>query len=67
MPLLALSHPALTRLPPRGYIKKRIRKLCQGKDIAQVSNDPNFLIVPVQLTKTIRHNQFLRCAAGPDI
>ena len=65
MPLLALSDPALTRLPSRDNIKRRIRKLRQGKDISQTPNDPNFPALPVQLTKTIRHDQFLRCDIGP--
>ena len=64
LPLLALSDPALTRLPSRDYIKRRIRKLCQGKDIAQVPNDPNFPAVPVYLSNTPRHDQFLRCDTG---
>ena len=64
-PLLALSDPALTRVPSRDNIKRRIRKLRQGKDIVQAPNDPNFPAVPVQLTKTIRHGQFLRCDTGP--
>ena len=67
LPLLALSDPALTRLPSRENIKRRIRKVSQGKDIAQAPNDPNFPAVPVQLTKTIRHDQFLRCDTGPDM
>ena len=63
-PLLALSDPALTRVASRDNIKRRIRKLRQGKDIAQATNDPNFPAVHVQLTKTIRHDQFLRCDTG---
>ena len=65
LPLLALSDPALTRLPSRDNIKRRIRKLRQRKDIAQAPNDSNFPAVPVQLTKTIHHDQFLRCDTGP--
>ena len=65
MLLLALSDPVLTRLPSLNNIKRRIRKLRQGKNIAQAPNDLNFPVVPVQLTKTIRHDQFLRCDTVP--
>ena len=65
MPLLALSDPGLTRLPSRYNIKRRIRKLRQGKGIAQAPNHPNFPAALVQLTKIIRHDQFLRCDTGP--
>ena len=63
--LLALSDPALTRLLLRDNIKRRIRQLRQRKDIAQAPNDLNFSAVAVQLAKTIRHDQFLRCNTGP--
>jgi len=62
---LGLSNPALARLPTRDNIKRRIRKLRQEKAIVQAPNDPNFIIVPDQLTKTIRQDQFLRCDTGP--
>jgi hypothetical protein len=62
---LGLSDPALARLPTRDNIKRRIRKLRQEKDIIQAPNDPNFPVVPDQLTKTLRQNQFLRCDTGP--
>ncbi|CAF3152751.1 unnamed protein product, partial [Rotaria sp. Silwood2] len=61
-----LSDPGLARLPSRDNIKRRIRKLRQGKNIVQIPNDPNFSIIPVQLTKTFRENQFLHCDTGPD-
>ena len=63
--LLVLSDPALTRLLSRDNMKRRIRKLRQGKDIAQAPNYSNFPAVRVQLTKTIRHDQFLRYDIGP--
>ncbi|CAF4485250.1 unnamed protein product, partial [Rotaria sp. Silwood2] len=59
-----LSDPALARLPTRDNIKRRIKKLRQEKDIIQAPNDLNFPVVPVQLTKTFRQNQFLRCDTG---
>ncbi|CAF3272194.1 unnamed protein product [Rotaria sp. Silwood2] len=59
-----LSDPALARLPTRDNIKRRIKTLRQEKDIIQAPNDLNFPVVPVQLTKTFRQNQFLRCDTG---
>ena len=64
---VGLSDPVLTRLPPRDNIKRRTRKLRQGKNIAQVPNDPNFSAVSVHLSNTLRHDQFLRCDTGPGI
>ena len=61
MLFLGLSDPALARLPRRDNIKRRIRKLRQNNDIDQVSNDTNFPVVPIQLTKTLRANEFFRC------
>ena len=65
--LLALSDSVLARLPSCANIKRRTRKLRQRKDIAQAPSDPNLLIVPVQLTKTVRHDQFLRCDTGSGV
>ena len=62
--LLALSDPVLTRLSSHDNIKRRIRKLSDGRDIARALNDPNFPFVAVQLAKAIRHDQFLRCDTG---
>ena len=64
MLLVGLSDPVLTRLPSRDNIK-RIKKLRQGKNIAQAPNDPNFSAVPVHLSNTPRRDQFLRCDTGP--
>ena len=62
---LGLSDPALAHLPIRDNIKRRIRKLRQNNDIAQASNDANFPVVPIQLTKNLRANEFLCCDTGP--
>ena len=65
MLLVGLSDPVLTRLPSRDNIKRRIRKLCQGKNIAQAPNDLHFSAVPVHLSNTLCYDQFLRRDTGP--
>ena len=62
---LGLFDSVLARLPIRDNIKRRIRKLRQNNDIAQASNNTNFPVVPIQLIKTLRANEFLHCDTDP--
>ena len=60
-----MSDPAISRLPVRDYIKRRVRILRQKNQVVKELNDPNFASVPTPLTETIHGNQFLRCDTGP--
>ncbi|CAF2161520.1 unnamed protein product [Rotaria magnacalcarata] len=60
-----ISEPSIVRLPARDNIKRRIRMLRHNNQVVKDPNDPNFPSVPIQLTKTARKDQFLRCDTGP--
>ncbi|CAF2082278.1 unnamed protein product, partial [Rotaria magnacalcarata] len=60
-----ISDPSIVRLPARDNIKRRIRMLRHNNQVVKEPNDPNFPSVPIQLTKTARKDQFLRCDTGP--
>ena len=62
---LEMSNQAVSRLPTRDNIKRRIRKIRSNNDYAVVPNDPNFILIPSVLCKTERDSQFLRCDTGP--
>ncbi|CAF3298248.1 unnamed protein product [Rotaria socialis] len=60
-----ISDRSIARLPARDNIKRRIRMLRHNNQVVKEPNDPNFPSVPIQLTKTARKDQFLRCDTGP--
>ncbi|CAF1096383.1 unnamed protein product [Rotaria sordida] len=60
-----MSDQAVSRLPIRDNIKRRIRKIRSKNDYTAVPNDPNFLSIPSALCKTQRNSQFLRSDTGP--
>ena len=60
-----MSDQAISRLPVRDHIKRRIRKIRAKNDYATVPNDPNFASIPLTLSSTRRASQFLRCDTGP--
>ncbi|CAF2089247.1 unnamed protein product [Rotaria magnacalcarata] len=60
-----ISDPSIVRLPVRDNIKRRIRMLRHNNQVVKEANDPNFPSIPIQLTKTTRNDQFLRCDTGP--
>ena len=60
-----MSDPSIARLSVRDNIKRRIRILRQNNQLLKEPNDPKFPSVPLQLTKTIREETFLRCDPGP--
>ncbi|CAF3516011.1 unnamed protein product, partial [Rotaria sp. Silwood2] len=61
---LGMSDQAVSRLPIRDNVKRRIRKIRSKNDYTAVPNDPNFVSIPVALGKTKRDSQFLRSDTG---
>jgi hypothetical protein len=62
-----MSDQAISRLPMRDNIKRRVRKIRSTNDYTAVPNDPNFLSIPSGLCETQRDSQFLRSDTGPGI
>ena len=63
--LLGMSDQAISRLPARDNIKRRIRQLRSDDDLEATPNDPNFISIPAPLCQTHRKSQFLRSDTGP--